>query len=300
MPQRLSSRRLRPVAGLLLGGWLALAGRLPGAETVEAEARAAFRKTLAEGAAFLERGKHSRALARFKQAGRIDPGRAEVFYWIGLTWSDLEDYRAAAANAKKATVLAEDMADAWLLWGQSLLYLREFEDAREKLEKAFRLAPRHPLVTFNLGRCYFLGLDDRRAALKFFKETLRYSPKYVPALYYEGCCYMALDLPPLAAASLKEALRLRPDFAEGWFRLGLAYRMDGRYEEAEKAFRNAVERDGNPVEALLQLGYLYQSDLPDHARAIRILRRFLEHAPSDHAWAERVRRFLKASEDARS
>src|SRR3712207_1780549 len=42
-------------------------------------------------------------------------------------------------------------------------------------------------------------------------------------------------------ASLRERLAEDPDNHEGWFLLGMAYRDSGRFNEAEQAFRRAME-----------------------------------------------------------
>ncbi len=292
-----------------LGLALLLATGLLCGSTGAAEKRedTAYARNLAEGAAFLAQGRLPQALGRFKVARKLRPGDADAYYWLGLTWSELEDYPQAAKHAEKATILANDRsAQAFLLWGQSLLYMHDWAQAREKLEKAFRLAPDNHLVTFNLGRCYFFGLNDSHTALKFFRKTLDLNPKFAPARLYAGCCYRALDIPAPAITAFQQVLTWAPDNLEARFQLAFALRQAGRPGEAEEAFRHVIERQGQGTpnderlraEAHLQLGHLYLTELPNREAAMLHLNKFLATAAPDHPAREEVEIYLQETAQA--
>lgn len=252
---------------------------------------------LREGVALLKQKNHARAMARFKFAKKFRPESSEIYYWIGLTFSEMANYRSALTFAEKATVLNPEDADGWLLWGQCLLYLQQWKEAKVKLDRAHRLAPKHPLVVFNIGRCYYHGLDNKAMALDFFRKVLKL-PKHpkvsnqkalqTQTLMYAGCCYQAKDLPQAAIRVFQQALKLDPGLTEAYFRLGIAYRSTGKSADALKMFQETVQRNPDHYEAHLQLGHIYLMDLPDPELSRIHLERFYKKAPRDHAWRERV------------
>jgi tetratricopeptide (TPR) repeat protein len=264
----------------------------------------AFRRNLAEGAAFLKEGSKStqaRALGRFREALKLKPDSAEAYYWISLTFYDYENYNLAASNAEKATFLDPELGDAWLLWGQCLMCLGKWEDAKEKLEKAHRLAPNNPLAAFNLARCYYHGFGNSQVALNLFRKVIDLSRSgnlpwledlATQARVYIGCCYLSKDMPEAAIVSFKDALHYSPTHLEARFRLGLAYRRAGRFEEAEKMWRAVLAAEPAHFETYLQLGHMYIADLPDADLSALHLKRFLQFAPENHPWRERVKKYL--------
>jgi len=286
----------------LLLVWIALSPALVAGEAAKA-GEEVFRRHLAAGAKSLALGTkegQANALAEFKEARKLRPESAEAHYWIGLTYSDYQNFAEAAAYADQAVALDSRYAPAWLLWGQCLLYQHEWKEAKEKLEQAHRLDPQNPLVVFNRARCLFHGFDNRADALELFKEALRLeplqpsaaiAPVFVQVRIYIGCCYLDKDM-PAASIAFREALRRDPRNAEARVRYAVAVRKDGRPDTAEKELKLVLERNPRHVEALLQLGHLYATDLPDREQARLILERFLEAAPADHPQLEPARAWL--------
>ncbi|MDR3211506.1 MAG: tetratricopeptide repeat protein, partial [Planctomycetota bacterium] len=118
----LLNRCLAPLVFCLL-----LAFRTAGATPVDSASK--YQTDLEEGIALLHSGARddlSRAIAKFKSALKTRPESAEAYYWIALAYSDQNNYLRAADNAKDATIYDENFADAWLLWGQTLLYQKEW------------------------------------------------------------------------------------------------------------------------------------------------------------------------------
>lgn len=258
---------------------------------------------MSEGARSLAHGtKEGQAMALnlFKSARKYKPDSAEAHYWIGLTYSDYQSYAEAAAFAEQATLLDSRYADAWHLWGQSLMYLMQWSEARQKLEQAHRLDPHNPLIIFNRGRCLFHGFNNRNEALDLFKEVLRFepanpSPAYLQvfnqARLYIGCCYQDRDM-PAAIIHYNEVLKRDPRNIEARYRLAVAYRKDGRFDRAEKELQAVLVDSPLHAEALLQIGQLYAADLPDAELARAYLGKFVKVAREDHMWLPSARAWL--------
>jgi tetratricopeptide (TPR) repeat protein len=211
------------------------------------EEEAKYQADLNEGIGLLRRGGReeiSRAIAKFKSALRLRPDSAEAYYWIALAYSDQNNYPRAAANARDAAVYDEGLAEAWLLWGQTLLYQKDWKGGLEKLETAERLAPDDPQILFNLGRVHYHGLGDPGAAYAKFsrvwrngQELRRENPEnrslVLAARLYMGYCEFDRGQWANAINAFQDVLREAPDNHAASLRLALARRRSRRVRECE-------------------------------------------------------------------
>lgn len=256
-----------------------------------------MRKFIYEGSELLAAGETARALARFNSAKKIAPENPDCYYWIALAYSDLQNFGMAAKNAETAVGLNDSQAKNWLLWGQSLLYDGKYEDAAQKLAKAFQLEPENYLAAFNLGRCYYYGFQKEsqrlNIATRFFQKALDLNPDFVPARYYLGCVQLDAGQLLLAITSLRWVIARDPQNIDAYYRLGLAYRRDNHIAQAEKAFMDVLSIDPGHYESRLQLGHIYLIDKPSRENAIKNFNAFLELAPANHPWRTRIEDLLK-------
>ncbi len=269
------------------------------AEKLSPEDEFKARNFIYEGADFLARNQTARALARFTSAKKIDPENPEVYYWLGLTYSDLQNYGVAAKNAETAVTLNPQMVKGWMLWGQCLLFQNKYDDAKDKLERAFRLDPNNYLAAFNLGRCFYYGFkgEQKSLALKFFQRAWELNEDFVPARYYAGCIQLESGMLPLAIVSLRWVITREPRNTEAHYRLGLAYRKDNHITKAENEFSEALALNPNHYESHLQLGHIYLIEKPSREKAIKHFNEFLRLAPQDHPWRERINSLLERDQE---
>ncbi|MCL2000005.1 MAG: tetratricopeptide repeat protein [Planctomycetes bacterium] len=244
-----------------------------------------YRADLNEGIALIREGSHDdliRAIAKFKAALKLRPESAEAYYWIALTYSDLNNYPRAADNAKDATIYDDRLAEAWLLWGQVLLYQKDWDEALKKLETASRLAPDDPLVLFNLGRVYYHGLKDPGAAYSRFNrvwqsgQTLRReNPEnallVLRARLYMGYCEFDRGQWTNAANAFQDVLREQPNNYDAALRLALTYAKSDRHGEAERILQSllSIPRDSAINRQLLTETNLQLADLYLKSPALR-------------------------------
>lgn len=218
-----------------------------------AEDEQAYRSALDEGISLLRTGSQDgmqRSIARFKAALKIRPDSAEAFYWQALAYSDLENYLRAADSARDATTYDDRFAEAWLLWGQILLYQQDWTNAMQKLETAEQLAPDDPVVLYNLGRVYYHGLRNPDNALAKFRaawqagQALRRDNPEMIALtvksrFYMGCCEYDRGVRQdnvmnfeNAVNAFADVINEQPYNMDARFRLALALRKVGRLGES--------------------------------------------------------------------
>ncbi len=252
-----------------------------------------------EGSRLLAKNEKARALARFKSALKLDPENAACYFWIGLSYSDLQNYGIAAKNAEAAVSLDPKLSDAWLLWGQSLMYEEKYADAVQKLAKAFRLNPDNYLAAYNIGRCYYYGFEGKKKVLarKFFRKAWELNDKFVPSRYYQGLCELDENLLPLAVVSFNWVIENDPNNIPARFDLAATYRKDSHVDRAEKELLNILAINPELYEAHLQLGHIYMIDKPSRKKALYHLNRFVELAPTDHEWMGKVKALLQKDKD---
>ena len=269
------------------------------------------------------------AVGRFREAKKLRPDNPDVYFWMGLAYSDSHSYNWAAENARDAVNYSDDqMANAWLLWGQALLYQGEYADACVKLKKARDLAQNDPLVLFNLGRALFHGGGDPKAdyTLFLFKSVSESGaqrtrpelfPVVVQAQLYMAYCHEAREEWDLAILIYKNVqanyMEYLPDGAGNLdllARLAAATRLAERPNEPRTLYQELLGRLQNlprdlPQEKKIQnqrlladthfrLGHLYLTDRREAKPELALLqfREFLALNPEWHPQYEMVRDFV--------
>lgn len=284
------SRIMRPAWRAILFAAVLFVSAQAAAATPEDELK--YRADLEEGISMLKTGVREeiqRAIARLKNALKVNPESAEAYFWLALAQSDLGLYAQAAQSARDATVYDDRLAEAWSLWGQALLYQRAWEDAQQKLETAQRLLPDDPIVHYNLGRVYYHGRKDYSSALAQFRsawqksQSMRrdnpdFSALGVNSRMYMGLCEYERGLESgkdtyfnNAINAFLDVLKEQPDNYEVAMRLALAYRKNSRTAESETLLRNLYQILEQPgpnaernrpllAEVNLQLADIYMKD----------------------------------------
>lgn len=91
-----------------------------------------------------------------------------------------------------------------------------------------------------------------------FKKAVEANPSYTLGHYGLGRVYIKQKgRIPDAIKHLKHSVSLDPNFSRGWFKLGLAEFLSGKYIDSIHSFREAYDRDKTFVEALYNIGVIY-------------------------------------------
>ena len=206
------------------------------------------------GAFYLEHAVYGEALRYFSETFRIDSLHVRALLGAGEVMTRQGELERALAVYRKAIALAPDSAAVYRQLGQ--LYLRTDDDdrARATFAKALKLAPDHAPDHYNLGVAHARDHDYKTAA-QHMQRALEIDPEYA-LVYYSladmycakmGQCERAVDM-------ASKAVKIEPTRARYRTALGRVYMRLNRHEEAEAAFRAAIERDSAAVEALNGLG----------------------------------------------
>ena len=149
-------------------------------------------------------------------------------------------YRAAGettlAREQVRRVLAEHPhhARAWLAYGDVLVDLQQYSDARTAFDRARECDPERARVEAATAA---LVADDRKTSEEVFRQILKANPAHVAALCGLAALSLAADVPSDAERLLRHALRQSAHLPLAWRGLWSALLGLGRLEEADAAAR---------------------------------------------------------------
>ncbi len=186
------------------------------------------------GQALLAQDKVTEAIAALEQAVVAAPG-----FWPAVT--DLarayrQDGRPEAARAEVRRVL-EKMPHhhlAWLAYGDVLVDLEQYADARVAFERARLTDPHRQRIEEATAA---LVADDRKSSERIFRGVLQEDASHVAALCGLAALSLAADRPTDAERLLRHALKQSAHHPLIWRGLGQALTALGRLAEAEAAAR---------------------------------------------------------------
>jgi tetratricopeptide (TPR) repeat protein len=135
------------------------------------------------------------------------------------------------------------------------LNAKDTAKAVELLKQEIELDKAYHMNYYMLGRIYFNQMHWSRAKEQF-ALALDKKSKHYESLYYLGLCYFKLDQVDSAQMVMDKGRKkadknLRHLFENGY---GLTMLQKGNYQEADKAFRQALVDDPDNTEYLINLG----------------------------------------------
>ncbi len=167
------------------------------------------------GTELLTRGKYQEAFDQFAFAAKIDTENEEVFFNLGFALSRLGREAEAIKAYQRAIEIFEDFGEAHNNLGNLFVKQGKFKEAVGHFETALEINPEHAAAHNNLGK-----------ALSRQNLHTQAIPHYV------------------------KATQLDRMYIQAWCNLGNSYLSQSRFEDAGKAFQNALRINPNFKPAL--------------------------------------------------
>ena len=155
--------------------------------------------------------------------------------------------RDAEGALRRALAIQPDYPDLHLALARVLRARAAPLEARDAYREALRLAPSLAAATLELAGLE-LTLGEPRAAAALLEALIVLRPQWADAHALLGRARLLEDDAAAAERSLGEAVRLHAGFVAAWADLGWARLRLGRADEADEAFRRALDLD--PLDAL--------------------------------------------------
>ncbi|GIV25604.1 MAG: hypothetical protein KatS3mg026_1296 [Bacteroidia bacterium] len=206
------------------------------------------------GSIYLRTQRYAEAAEAFQKVAAEKPTLAEAHFYLAAAQLMQEKRHEALPALKKA--LEQGLADSVqaLLWlGDTYFELDSFPQAAEAYERAAR-APSAPGEAFlGLGKAR-LGMNDPQAALPPLQQAVQRLPSSPYTHYYLGLAYRMQGKEEEALASFDKAIELKPDHARSHYEAGRLRALKGDKAGAQKhyeALKNMGSRLAQPLLSLL-------------------------------------------------
>ncbi|MDH3712718.1 MAG: sulfotransferase [Gammaproteobacteria bacterium] len=214
--------------------------------------------------ALLNLGELSRAQGDFEKAAQtlrryldVETGdeQAWLSYGEALLGSGVADEASAAFG--RAAELASDEVAFWVRLGEAWLHTRNWRGALHAYQRARRLAPQDPTVSLGLARACLEAGELEAAECSVADASLdSHEPlQRAELLNLLGVVRLARQDVQGAEQAFIETLQAQPNSALARSNFGLALAAQGRRDEAQAAFRQAIELDADFGEAYRNLSH---------------------------------------------
>ncbi len=107
--------------------------------------------------------------------------------------------------------------------------------------------PEKSRMYFNKGIDYHYACQYEEA-IEQFQKAIKTDGANYEAYYYLGCSYFSINRKDDTKNCWLKSIEIKPDFADGYFNIGLLYRIDNDremacyyFKQAEKFGRNSME-----------------------------------------------------------
>jgi len=186
------------------------------------------------------------ALQEFREAIRCKPDYMAAFEEIGKTFAQMQKFDEAVAVMQRAIELQPDQAGLHIILGSILGGAERHLDALLQFREAVRIKPDSLEAHVNAA----IAL----AKLKRFEEALEHHIRAAAidanaAITHEAAAEIAMGQldAKTAVEHYRDACAADPTLVSSLTGLGLALRSSGKFDEAQAAFRKALQLDPSLV-----------------------------------------------------
>ncbi len=250
------------------------------------------------------KGQHEAALASLQAGIRQNPKDVDLRVAAIATQRQLRRYSEAVSEAKsalkvnsKAIEVYNQLALVYIDTGQTDLAKFMCYKAMEAVEGADQNAQ----LQSNFGQIY---LKDGYPgdAIAAFRKALEIDPNQLSSLQFLAGYYLDNRNYSDAIPLLERIVGLLPEAGGARTNLGIAYRGDGRFEDAIKAYNEALRLDPGSAEPHRNLAVLYSDYMKAYDAAVNEVeawRRYGGNSAEADAWIAQIRKDQEKAEKKR-
>jgi Flp pilus assembly protein TadD len=194
---------------------------------------------IAKAEALMDEEEHDEALRLFQRATELAPNDANVWVLFGSAYYEADRYLDALRAFDRALSLDTSDADGWVGRGDALRHLGRYEEALAAYDHALTLDANDPEAWDGKGKT-FLMLERYGEALAAFDRAVALDAVDAGAWINKGVALSYLQRDREALVAYDRTLTLEPDSAI-WLNKASSLRKLHRMREAEEAERRAAE-----------------------------------------------------------
>ena len=188
------------------------------------------------GVSLVHTGDSATASGVFRRMLEKNPNVAEIHVLLGRADADQNQYTPAASEFSRALELDPKIEGAH--FGRGLILLREgkVDDAVGEFRAELEAHPGDTKAKYHLA--YGLLMQQHKdQAFTLLSEVVRDKPDYADAQYQMGKILLERGEVKAAIERLETAVHLDPTKDYSYFQLSVAYRRDGRVEDAQRVLQ---------------------------------------------------------------
>jgi len=229
------------------------------------------------GVALLDQGRIEASIEQLERSLAAAPEFAEAR--VDLARAYRLAGRAGEARIEVRRVLEKTPHHhrAWLAYGDVLVDLGQYDDARIAFERARATDPERARIEEASAA---LTREDRRKSEELFREILRRDASHVAALCGLAAVSLAADVPRDAERLLRHALRQSEHLPLAYRGLGPALLALGRVEEADAAARHLLKIEPENPQTWIIMATV-ASRFMRQEQALEAYQRAVQYQPGD-------------------
>lgn len=204
---------------------------------------------------------YAAAAKRFEKHLASQPTSWQAHLVLGVLYAEAKDYPKAAALLTKARGLASEplakfLADRHL--GAIYYQMRKLPETEQAYLSALKVNPNDVQILNNLAYLYTNDLNQPRKALPYAAGAARRIPSNARVLDTYGWTLAKIGRLVDAERALARAVQLEKPLAASRYHLGWVYEQLGRFDEAQRQYREGFEmvrtKTDNPLYQPLKEG----------------------------------------------
>jgi len=195
----------------------------------------------------LESGQAAAAAAKFAQIVELDPGHYESHFALGKIWLEMGQPQQAINCFEMVAKLASSdpgIPGFHRTFGEALLALGKFRDARRRLRRATDEDPTDPTVAMLLGDC-LLAEGKPATASDWFRRVLALDANNAYAYHKLGMCQFKQGRHEAGLAYCLKAIEQKPDYIAAMHNAVVAQLHTAKWRQARALLRRALAIDPN-------------------------------------------------------
>jgi len=205
------------------------------------------------------------------------PNIASIFTNMGLIYNEIKNYPKAIEILSIAVKISPDDSTAWYTIGKSYYKLRKYHNAIDSFYKCINLNHNQANSYVYIGSSYF-NLKKPLEAIESYKKTISIAHGNINAMQNLGTTYLYIKNNKLAIEWLLKVIDLNPNSTISLRGLGQAYSDIKDYKRAIHFCNKSISVNPNDYSAWSILGYTY-SNIKNNEEAMRCLYKSIEIAP---------------------
>ena len=221
--------------------------------------KARVHKNYGRGILAVAYGSGEQAKKEFETAIRLAPHWAAPYHDLAVCYWREGDYQRAVTLGLEAIQRQPKYKDALYLLGASYKKLNQWDKAREYLERLVTTSPGSKYVGayLDLLEVYLeLGLEDK--ALNIAEKVQHLPDGVMPLDYHRGLAFYKLKQTETAKSYFVKQTEQESGRLKAYIMLGQICYLEGDYQRAEMAFRQAVEESEWSVHAHYNLAIILE------------------------------------------